>query len=154
MMIGKKNPFSRYAKLRLEGAGDPEFIQHPADHRLSKNLPGLRISLKNTGENAVELAKRFFKKDGIVEVAYLYARLLYTKPHGIRGKGEIVFDARKTFFFGRSEEFAIAQDCRGGIMVVAGDSQNVHELLFLCPANIVGFRGPINPSCGTFLDLK
>ena len=65
-----------------------------------------------------------------------------------------MLDARKTLFLGGGDELAIAQEHGGGIMVIAGNSKNVHELLFLCPAHVVNVRGVIDPLRGALLDLK
>ena len=76
------------------------------------------------------------------------------KPNRIGGKSEVVLDTRKALFFSRGDKLAVAQKCSGGIVVIAGDSENMHELLLLGPAHVVQFRWMFTPLCGTTLDVK
>ncbi len=68
MMLREQDLIFFNAQLTLESTGDPEFIQHPTDHRLPKDLPRLGISLKHSRKNTIQFAERLFEEDDVVEV--------------------------------------------------------------------------------------
>jgi len=70
------------------------------------------------------------------------------------GKTKIVLDARKAFFFGRGNQLAVAQNRSGRIVVITGNSKNVHRLLPAGPVDVVDFGRMLNPICGAMLDTE
>jgi hypothetical protein len=57
--------------------------------------------------------------------------------------------SRKALFFGSSDEDSILQQRRRGIMVVTGDTENVHRLLPLSPQQVAGFSKTVKPLSGS-----
>src|SRR5215471_16500673 len=128
MVVGEKDLLPADTQLGLQGARDPEFVEHPADHGLAKHLPRLRVSLQHTHQEAIEFAERPLVEDHVVEVIRINLGLAETKTDGVCWKAEVVFDSRKALFFCRGDKLAVAQKRGRGIVVIAGDSENMHQL--------------------------
>src|ERR1700757_613899 len=154
MVIGKENFLPVDAQLRLQRARDPEFVEHPADHGLAKHLPGSGVGLENAHQQAIEFAERPLVEDDVVQVLGVKLSLAQAKTDGVRGKTEVVLDPGKAFFFGRGDELPVAQERSRSIVVIAGNSENMHQLLSFGPAQVMNFRGMLNPLRRAMLDAK
>jgi hypothetical protein len=65
-----------------------------------------------------------------------------------------MFYATKAFFFGSGNQLPIPEQSGRGIVVVARDTQNVHDSLLPCPTHIMNFGRAANPGMGRILDAK
>jgi hypothetical protein len=112
----------------------------------------LRIGLQNAGKETIQLAKGSLIEDHVVQIVCFYLCLLQAKLNRQLGKVEVVFDAREAFFFRCCDQLAVTQEGSCSIMVIAGNSKNIHELLLFGQAHIVDFRRMFKPFRGAFLD--
>lgn len=130
-MLAEEDLFSWEAEVRLQTAGDAKLRGRPAGHQLGKKLARLRIRLQNTGDDAAKFAEGLFVEDGVVELRAANSGGLEAKLNRLRGKIVVVLDAGEAFFLSGSDQLAVAEQCRGCVMVIAGNSQYVHELVLL-----------------------
>src|SRR5579871_1094547 len=86
-----------------DSARFPELIREPRDHGLAKHLPGTRIRLKDALQDPIELPKRFFEKDYIIEVAAPNASGFQAELNGVLGKPMIMLDPGKPLLFRGSQ---------------------------------------------------
>ena len=98
---------------------DPQLVEHPGDHRLAENLPGLRIGLQHGRQIAVELAERLLVEDHVVDVGALDASAFQAELDGLVREVEVVLDAREALFFGGGDQLAVPQQGRRGVVVVS-----------------------------------
>ena len=129
VMFAEQNLVGRNAQLRGDLRADPQLVDHPGDHRLAKDLVRLRIGLQHGHQDAVELAEGLLVEDDVVQVAGLDARALQAELDGLVGKVEVVLDAAEALFFGGGDQLAVLQQSGRGVVVVAGDSQDIHVSL-------------------------
>src|SRR5229473_3166311 len=68
-----------------------------------------------------------------------------TRSLGIPNSAEIVLNASKSLLFRRSDQLAIAQQCCCRIVVIAGNSEDVHLALAASPFQIDDIMRMFNP---------
>src|SRR5262249_54426909 len=65
-------------------------------------------------------------------------------------KSPIVLDTRKPFFLRRSDDLSVTQQARGGVMVEAGDSQNIDGIRLSARLARIGDRQLLRCHCLPF----
>jgi hypothetical protein len=154
MVLREENAIAADSQFRLQGTGDPQLVQHPADHGFAENFPRLRISLQDADQQPVELSKRPLIKDHVVQVFGVDLRFTQAKLDGVFRKTKVVLDAGKALLLGGGNKLAVAQDRSGSIVVITGNSKDVHQLLPVGPIDIVDFGGMLKPFRGAMLDAQ
>jgi hypothetical protein len=125
MMLDKENA-SAVAKLSSDNLGSPQFLTKPDRDGLAKSLKRSRGGLKITGENAVELGKRLIIENNIVNVLNTEILPGEAKSDGLQGKFRVMFYARESFFKRRRFQNAVAYKSSSGVVIEAGDTENIH----------------------------
>src|SRR5271165_1418543 len=105
---------------------DPEFVHHPGNHGFAEDLVGLGIGLQNGHQDAVELAERLLEESDVVQVAALDAAGFEAVLYRVLWIVEIMLDAAEALFFRSSDQLTVAQQRGRRIMVITGNSQNIH----------------------------
>ena len=104
-------------------------------------------------QNPVEFSEWLFEKSHVIEVAAFDSCGFKAELNGRLGKTEVVLDARETFLFRSSDQLTIVQERGGGVVIVAGNSENIHLALVTSPSSVDGFLRMLEPICGSLLDI-
>ncbi len=129
VMLAIQNLVGRDAQLRRDLRADPQLVDHPGDHRLAKDLVRLRIGLQHAHQNAIEFAEGLLVEDRVIQVSGLDPGALQTELDGMMGEAEVMLDAAEAFLFGGGNQLTVLQQGGRGVVVVAGDSQDIHVSL-------------------------
>ncbi len=108
----------------------PDLVEKPGGHRIAEDLPRPRYGLKGGGENALELHKRLFVENHVIQIAGTDSALLEAELNGPPRKSGVVLLARKALLFGGRNELPIHQQRRSGVMIETGNPQDVHLVTF------------------------
>src|SRR6516164_8141021 len=148
MVLTEEDLFLGDVQFRLQGRFYPEFVDHPRNHRLPEDPPGLRVHLQARHKDAVQLAEGFLEKNDIIQVGALETSLVETEADSVRGETEVVLDPGKTFFFRGGYQHTIAQQDGGSVMVIARNSKDVHRSIASSPTHRYRLRrdGPATRS--------
>ena len=110
--------------------GKKKFILQPDRYRPKKGGEAGRGQRKVGFQQTIKLPDWFFVKDHEVEVLNADACLPQAILRGFCRKSLIMLLAGKPFFLGCRDNLAIHHQGSGGIMVVRGDSENVHYVVW------------------------
>src|SRR5271165_1372203 len=121
-----KDPILGNSQVGRYLGSDPELVHHPGNHGFAENLVGLRIGLQNGHQDTVELAEGLLEESDVVQVGTFDAAGFETVLYRVLWIVEVMLDAAEAFLFRGSDQLTVAQQRCGGVMVVTGDSQNIH----------------------------
>ena len=76
-------------------------------------------------EDTLKFDERLVVKYHTLEIFRADAGFLQAVGNGVGGKAEIVLLPRKTFFLRRGDDFAVTNQGRSGIMIIARNAENV-----------------------------
>src|ERR1043165_2997728 len=113
-----------FAQVRLE----PDLFFHPDRHRGQKRNQTAGREAEISREEPIEFEKRFFverdeiKLGGIGETGLAQAII-----DRVSRKAGVMFFSRETLFLGGRQDFAIAHQAGGAVMVKRRDAENVHR---------------------------
>ena len=105
---------------RMELLFEPEWKPHEEEFESGRRVRDVRF------EEPFELHQRLVVEDHEVEVGLPDAGFAETVIDGLLREAIVVLLPAETLFLGRSDDPAIAHQGRGAIVVVRGDSENVH----------------------------
>ncbi len=141
----------------LELLGHPQLLPEPDRHGLGERRERAREGGQVGEEDPLELDERLVVEDHIVEIAHADAPLLEAIPDGALGDRRIVALSREALFVGGGHQPAVLHEGCRGVVVEAGDAQDVHGAprlpvseLVLRPLE-VGRRRVGVPPCGARL---
>lgn len=126
-MIAEEDSVGWHAKFLEYVILDPEFVAEPRDHCFPKYLVRAGKRLHRCEQEPFELYQWFFVEDDIVEIFPTDAGFAETELDCFVGKVVIVFLSGKAFFFRGGDQLAVANERGRGIMVIAGNPQDVHQ---------------------------
>src|ERR1019366_5767237 len=129
VMVAIQHPVPWYSQLLGNLGAHPQLVDHPRDHGLAEDLVGLGIGLQDGHQDAVKLAERLLIEDRVIHVLTLDSSTLQAELDCLVGEVEVVLDAGEALLFGGSDQLSILQQGSRSIMVVAGNSQDIHVSL-------------------------
>ena len=65
-----------------------------------------------------------------------------------------MLDASEALLLSGGNQLTVAQERRGGVVVIAGNSEDIHLALVSSPFQINGFPGMVKPIGGPLLDVQ
>jgi hypothetical protein len=151
MVFAEKNSILGNSKFRRNGRPHPKLVNHPGDHRFAENLVRLRVRLQNRHQNPVELSKGLFEKCNVVDIVAANTGCIQAVLNGVPWKAVVVLHAGEAFFFRGRDQLTVAQECGGCIMVIAGNSKNIHLALVASPFEVILWM--LEPSEGPLFDV-
>ena len=140
VVLGIKDAVARDFQVRRDLGADPQFVDHPRNHGLAEDFVGEGIGLQHRHQDAVEFAEGLLVEDGVIHVLALDPATLQAEPDGVGGIAEVMLDAAEAFLLRGSDQFAVLQQSRSSVMVIAGNPQDIH--VTFCPSLLSLGGGP------------
>ena len=100
---------------------------HIVPDMAAHRLPRLRPERRRHLQAALQLTQRFFVENDEIELASPDACELQAESNRIGRERLIMLAPGETLLLARRDDDAVANQCRGGIMIVAGDPKDVHS---------------------------
>src|SRR5262249_25962550 len=126
VMTGKKNlPLKPVSELFLNFLGKTQLGARPRWKRLTEGVEaGWRVRNVRL-QQAFELDQRVFVEHRVVQHCGVDSGFAAAVAYGIPRKPWIVFAPAETLLLSGRDDFAVANQRRGGIVIVSGDAENV-----------------------------
>ena len=103
-----------------------EFLLEPEGEPHEEELEP-RGRVRDVGlEQALELQERLVVEDDQVEVAFPDACFLEAVVDRVLREAIVVLLPRETLFLRGSDDFAIAHQCGGAVVIIRGDPEDIH----------------------------
>src|SRR5438105_429404 len=143
-MLGEEHLAARDAEVRGDDAAHPYFLAQRVLHRFGKGPPGARKGAEGASKNALELQHRTLVEDDGVERVRLDAGVIETPFDRRQRKRGVALAPRKAFLLDGAVRHAVDDQCRGGVVVVRGDAENLHLSTAAAESRCVPARWPSN----------
>ena len=121
MMFGKKHR-SGIIQILADVVTRPQLVLQPQGYGGKKLLKTGRSDAEIGFQNALEFNEGFIVKTHIIQVGRADARRLQTIFDGAFGEIRIVSLAGKPFFLGRGNDFSVADETRGRVVIKCGNT--------------------------------
>src|SRR6266704_1041217 len=106
---------------------DPELFLQPYRHRLGKGTEPSRETGKVRGEEPLEFQERLVVEPHVVQILRCDLSRLQAVLDGLAGKPLIVLLSREAPLGGGCDQATVLNETGGGIVIVAGDTKDVHD---------------------------
>src|SRR5690348_12253598 len=136
MVLAEQDVVLGNTQFRRNCCPHPELVYHPSDHRFAENFIRQWVGLQDGHQDTIKFSKGLFEESDVVDITAANSCSIQAKLNGAFWKAEIVLNASKSLLFGRSDQLAIAQQCCRRIVVIAGNSEDVHLALAVRPFQI------------------
>src|SRR5215813_3268039 len=140
MVLGEQDATEWKPEVGGDGAFDPQLLAEGETHCAWEALPGARKGAQRTGENSLEFEERFFIKDNCVDLPWLQPGALQAPIDGVERKRGVALAPRESFLLHREARDAIHDQRGRGVVVVGGDSENLHQSILALER--AGWRAP------------
>lgn len=115
----------------LNDALDPELFLQPVDHRIAPYVGGRGKCIQRGEQNALKFDQRLFVEDDMLQIVGGDPCLAQAEIDGLLRKAVVVFLAREAFFHRSGDQFAVVEERGGGVVIEAGNTEDVHQLALL-----------------------
>src|SRR5262245_29808880 len=121
-MVGKRQGTGESRQLQTQTVWHSELELGPDRHRFLEEFEASRRIADERFEQPIPLDEGPLVEGDGTQIARRDSRLVQAKRNGIPGKASVVFLPGEPFLLRRSDDFAIANECRRRIMVEGGDT--------------------------------
>src|SRR5215472_11570879 len=144
MVLAKKNRSAIPQRL-AQSAANPQFLTQPHLHCLDEHATRTWKSRPIACQDAFKLQQRFFVEDDIVEISRLDAASREAVARRTLRKARVVLLATEPLLLGRRNDDAVAQQARRGIVIEAGNPQDVQARTAASALRATGASAGVRP---------
>src|SRR5579859_2996752 len=106
-------------------AAYPQLRPEPGLQGADERAPRARVGRGVPGDDALELEQRFLIEDHVVELVRVDAARVQAEVRRLDGQSSVVFEAAEPLLFGRGHQVAVAQQAGAGVVVEAGQAEDI-----------------------------
>src|SRR6185437_3968526 len=125
-MLREQNLARRNAQVRRDQPAHPDLLTERVLHRLWKRAPGTRKGPKGTRQNAIELQHRTLVENHRIQRLGADTGVIQAPLDRCQRERGVILAARKALLLNRCDRYAIDDERRRRIVIVRGDSENLH----------------------------